>query len=327
MNGLALCAGVGGLELGLSIACPGYRAVCVVEGEVYSAATLARRMEDGFLEPAPIYSDVRTFDGRPWRGVVDIISAGYPCQPFSTAGLGKGVDDPRHLWPEIARIVAETAPPLVFCENVPPHLSIGFDQVAADMGAMGYRLAAGVFSAWAVGAPHLRERLFWLALADSGGDELRDIAERGERTSQAAEQGDSEPGDDGAAELLADARGDEHELAARHLVRKRAETRGEWCEQASTPVDSSEGIPGGPAASDSTEDKGSDSGAMADPDGEQVEWSTVARQECNPWTVEPDVGRVADGVAHRVDRLRAIGNGVVPAVAARAFVTLLGELI
>ena len=283
MNGLALCAGVGGLELGLSIACPGYRAVCVVEGEVYSAATLARRMEDGFLEPAPIYSDVRTFDGRPWRGVVDIISAGYPCQPFSTAGLGKGVDDPRHLWPEIARIVAETAPPLVFCENVPPHLSIGFDQVASDIGGMGYRVAAGVFSACAVGAPHLRERLFWLALADSGGDELRDIAERGERTSQAAEQGDSEPGDDGAAELLADA---ESSHARQH------------CNPA--------GDRHGP------------------PLPEHIRPMLV---EGGWWGAEPSVGRVADGVAHRVDRLRAIGNGVVPAVAARAFVTLLGELI
>ena len=263
MNGLALCAGVGGLELGLSIACPGYRAVCVVEGEAYSAATLARRMEDGLLEPAPIYSDVRTFDGRPWRGLVDIVTAGYPCQPFSLAGKRLGEKDPRHLWPDVRRIIEETAPSLVFCENVSAHLRHGFDTVCKDMDGLGYRVAAGVFTAWAVGAPHLRERLFWLA-----SNSLREpLREQQRRKTGACRENSTLFGADG------------------------------------------------------------DSRKVAEPDGEQVEWSTVARQECNPWTVEPDVGRVANGVAHRVDRLRAIGNGVVPAVAARAFITLLGELI
>jgi len=163
MNGLALCAGVGGLELGIKLAGPGYRTVCYVEGEAYAASILVSRMEDQTLDTAPIWSDLRSFDGRPWRGLVDIITAGYPCQPFSAAGKRRGADDPRHLWPEVARIIAETGPALVFCENVGAHLSLGFEQVSEDMESLGYRVAAGVFTAWAIGAPHIRERLFWLA--------------------------------------------------------------------------------------------------------------------------------------------------------------------
>ncbi|WP_240558651.1 DNA cytosine methyltransferase [Paracoccus contaminans] len=151
--GLSLCSGAGGLDLGLTIAIPGYRAVGHVERETYAAATLVARMEDASVDQAVVWDDVATFDGRPWRGAVDIVTAGYPCQPFSVAGKRRGADDPRHLWPHVARIIDEVRPPFVFLENVAHHLRLGFPEVASGLVGMGYRLAAGLFTAAEVGAP------------------------------------------------------------------------------------------------------------------------------------------------------------------------------
>ncbi len=163
MHVLALCAGAGGLELGLKLAEPTAKLVCAVEGEAYVASLLVAHMEAGRLDTAPIWSDVRTFDGKSWRGKIDCITAGYPCQPFSIAGKKRAADDPRHLWPHVARIVGECQPRWCFFENVANHLSLGFEQVCDDLGNMGYAVAAGLFSAEEVGAPHRRERLFIVA--------------------------------------------------------------------------------------------------------------------------------------------------------------------
>lgn len=165
-NGIALCAGAGGLELGLHLLLPDYRTVCWVERDAYAAATLVARMADKALDEAPVWSDLRTFDGRPWRGKVDILTAGYPCQPFSASGLRRGTDDPRHLWPEVARILRETAAPVLVAENVLGHLSLGFDTVQRELQDMGYTVAPGIYSAAEVGASHIRQRLFILAYAD-----------------------------------------------------------------------------------------------------------------------------------------------------------------
>src|SRR3954471_24871501 len=105
LHGLALCAGIGGLELGIASVLRSYRTVCYVEGEAYAAACLVARMEEGRLHSAPIWSDLRTFGGRPWRGRVDVVTTGYPCQPFSLAGRRAGAEDLRHLWPQVARVV------------------------------------------------------------------------------------------------------------------------------------------------------------------------------------------------------------------------------
>jgi len=169
MNGLALCAGIGGLDLGLHVALDGYRTVCYVEREAFCAASLVARMEDEALDSAPLWDDITTFDGHPWRGIVDIISAGYPCQPFSVAGRRAGVADPRHLWPHVARIIRECEPGFVFLENVPGHLRLGFNEVARDLDGMGYETAATLLTASEVGATHRRERLFVLAHRDGEG--------------------------------------------------------------------------------------------------------------------------------------------------------------
>jgi DNA (cytosine-5)-methyltransferase 1 len=131
-------------------------------------------MEDAALDKAPVWSDITTFDGSAWRGKVDILSAGYPCQPFSNAGKRLGDKDPRHLWPHVRRVLGETTAPVLFVENVQGHVSLGLETVWNDLQAMGYTVEAGIFSAAEVGATHLRKRLFLLAHADDRA--VRDMA-------------------------------------------------------------------------------------------------------------------------------------------------------
>ena len=111
MNGLALCSGIFGIEIGLTRAIPGYRTVCAVEREAYCAAVLVARQKEGSLPQFPIWDDVTTFDGKPCRGVVDIITGGIPCQPWSVAGQKKGTKDERWIWADMSRIL-ESRPDL-----------------------------------------------------------------------------------------------------------------------------------------------------------------------------------------------------------------------
>jgi len=162
MNGLALCAGIEGIGLGLKIACPEYRTVCYIEREAYAAAVLVKRMEEGNLDQASVWDDLATFGGKPWRGYVDIVTAGLPCQPYSVAGRREGDKDERYIWPEFFRIVREVQPSLVFLENVPGLLA-WFRPIGEELSGMGYQFEAGIFSAAEVGASHQRKRLFVLA--------------------------------------------------------------------------------------------------------------------------------------------------------------------
>ena len=120
-------------------------------------------MEEGRLCSAPIWSNVKSFDARPFRGVVDGITGGFPCQPFSSAGKRKGQEDQRHLWPSIANSIRLCRPGWVFLENVPGLVTLGLRDVLQDLGQMGYRTTWGIFSAEEVGAPHQRKRVFILA--------------------------------------------------------------------------------------------------------------------------------------------------------------------
>ena len=162
-HGLSLCAGGGGLDLGVILAEPGFHTRAFVEWEDWPRAVLIAAQRAGYLAPAPIWDDLRTFDARPFHGFFDIVLAGYPCQPFSAAGKRGGADDPRHLWPEVARVVRECQPEWVFLENVAGHVTLGLESVLRDLWGMGYTPAAGLFSAAEVGAPHQRLRIFILA--------------------------------------------------------------------------------------------------------------------------------------------------------------------
>jgi len=167
---ISLCTGYGGIELGLKRVIPTLRTVAYVEREAFAVANLVAKIEEGKMDSAPIWTDVKTFDGRPFRGKVDIITGGYPCQPFSLAGKRAGTEDPRHLWPDIARIIEAVRPVWCFFENVAGHLTLGFPEVYRSLRDMGYSVEAGLFTAAEVGAPHKRQRLFILAHTESRRD-------------------------------------------------------------------------------------------------------------------------------------------------------------
>ncbi|MFC3059648.1 DNA cytosine methyltransferase [Paenirhodobacter populi] len=165
-NGLSLCAGTGGLDLGIMLAEPGFHTRCWVEWAEYPRDCIIAAQRAGYFAPAPIWDDVTTFDGRPWRGRIDTILAGYPCQPFSMAGRRKGDEDERHLWPDVARIIREVEPEWVFLENVAGHISLGLEAVLRELWEMGWTPACGLFSAGETGATHERQRVFIVAHRD-----------------------------------------------------------------------------------------------------------------------------------------------------------------
>lgn len=332
---LSLCTGGAGLELGLDLALGCTRTICCVEREAYADALLVQRMQEQALADAPVWSDLQTFDGKPWRGCVDLVCAGYPCQPFSFAGKRGGEDDDRHLWPEVARIVGEVQPSLCFFENVSGHLTLGFDAVADDLERLGYRLAVGLFTASEVGASHKRERLFILADRESErcgearkciGDEVPGTCQRGTAMDHAnseqpnageqrdwsksnhakhelADSGDERPQGDGEAgpEAGAVGRGGGAGVEYTDSTQREPQCLGQVREQQRPSAGRTDIplFPPGPA--------------------EHYRWRRVL--EADP-ALEPALCGMADGVAHRVDRLRLTGNGVVPLQAAYAFTTL-----
>lgn len=166
MNELHLFAGAGGGILAGQLL--GHRCVGAVENEPYAQAVLVARQNDGTFPPFPIFGDVREFDGRPWRGIVDIVAGGFPCQDISSAGTGAGIEGKRSgLWSEMARIVREVRPRYVFVENSPLLASRGLNIVLGDLAAMGLNAEWCVLGADDLGAPHRRKRIWILAHATS----------------------------------------------------------------------------------------------------------------------------------------------------------------
>ena len=226
MNELALFAGAGGGILASSLI--GHNIVCAVERDDYCINVLVQRQNDRVLPAFPIWDDIRTFDGRPWRGLVDIVTGGFPCQAYSNAAAGNNTAD--DLWPEMRRVVADVSPRYVFAENVSRE---AIDQAAIDCESMGYETRCIELSAKDLGGDHIRPRCWLLAYADDKGKLLRGVNAK-------------------VAELQ------------------------------------------GMASSF--------------------------------WESDPGSARVFDGVAYRVDRLKATGNGQVPVVAVNALIALAGGL-
>lgn len=160
---IELCAGYAGIHLGLARVIPNLRTIAYSEIEAFACANLVAKMEAGFLGPAPIWTNLKTFPWRSFRGCVDLLSGGYPCQPFSAAGQRAGKEDPRHLWPHIADGIAILQPSFCFFENVEGHITLGLSTVLSDLESLGYRCETGLFSAEECGAPHRRKRIFILA--------------------------------------------------------------------------------------------------------------------------------------------------------------------
>ena len=270
MDELALFAGVGGGILGSLLS--GHRVVCAVEIEPYCREVLLRRQEDKTLPPFPIWDDIRTFDGKAWCGKVDIISAGFPCQPFSVAGRQKGKDDERNMWPDTIRIIREVQPKCCLLENVPGLLNFAYiRQVFGDLAESGFNCEWDCISAASQGAPHIRDRLW----------------------------------------IVANAKID------RYGNRRESKNFSETNERQDKQMQS---IVGSPSSDVSNAISGGLQNGIKETMGKPEKNPSSKRQ--SRWPVEPDVGRVANGVAFRVDRLRAIGNGQVPAVVRAAWKTL-----
>lgn len=297
-NHLSLCAGIGGIDLGLRRVVRGLRTVAMVEREGFCVSHLASKMEAGELDPCPIYPDLLRFPWDKYRGLVDIVSGGFPCQPFSHAGSRKATEDSRHLWPHIKAGVSVLRPSFCFFENVdgiasaksPGYHSV-LHHVLSDLEEMGFRATAGQFSAEEVGAPHLRKR--WFILAHS---RCNDASSRGK--CEAASEGSGERhGQSGSG---CDA-GPGHSEASRE-VRGLAYSDSEGLEgRKQSFTECSNQWPVGP--------------------------SCPQRSNEPPRTTQPGLGGHVDGVSNRVDRLRALGNAVVPQVAATAFSTLYHQLV
>ena len=168
MNELALFAGDGGGILAAHLL--GWQTICAVEYNAFCARRRMQRQNEGHLPPFPIWDDVCTFDGHEWRGAVDIVSGGFPCQAYSTAARGRNCAD--DLWPEMRRIVADVAPRYVFAENVATR---AIDAACEDLEAMGYETRAITLGASDMGGDHLRPRSWLLAYADDKSQLLRGI--------------------------------------------------------------------------------------------------------------------------------------------------------
>ena len=240
MNELALFAGAGGGLLGGGLL--GWRTVCAVEWEAYPASVLCARQNDGLLPPFPIWDDVQTFDGHPWRGIVDVVSGGFPCTDISAARKNaEGITGQASgMWRHMARIIGEVQPRSVFIENSPMLANRGLETVLSDLASMGFNARWCVLGAKAFGAKHKRDRM-WIVGHANNKPRLQ--------TSQAI-----------------------------------STKRGEW---------------------DSWQDIG---------------WQYWERTPTPDWSISEAVSdRIPDGVANRMDRLKAIGNGQVPVVAATAW--------
>lgn len=351
LQALHLFAGVGGGCLGLELVTR-VRPVAYVERDPYAAATLVARMEDQTLRPAPIWDDVSTFDGRPFAGRVALIDGGFPCQDISIAGTGKGLDGERSgLWSEYARIVREVAPGYVFVENSPALTSRGLDRVLGDLAELGFDAEWDVFSAGGVGAPHGRRRLYLLAerVSHAFGDPIWIQPERGTGAPRPADPRHAEPRHLGVPMADTARCGSAGKCGSGEA--RVAERGGEVADRRSERLEGQ--LPAGAAPRAARRGGGA---PMGDADrgrceGERIpqyagldraSWDEPHRPDPYRgfrWPPGPDDGvgwrdyvaaggplpilrRGSHGVAYRVDRLRCTGNGIVPAVAARAFLEL-----
>jgi DNA (cytosine-5)-methyltransferase 1 len=387
---ISFCSGYGGIERGLDLAGVKHRVLAYVEIEAFAIANLVAKMETGQLVPAPIYTDLKTFPAKIFRGCVDILTGGYPCQPFSAAGKRLGTEDPRHLWPFIRQHIQTIRPVRCLFENVEGHISLGLREVIGDLEGAGYRTTWGIFSAAEVGAPHQRKRVYILGSNTNycaGGTQQERKHEGAEEPAGCGVWGlaASDPADmanadrarqqtqrrESGAERETRLTGESGELANTSSQRFGGESQGQLQQPGRGEVVSpSENVAdpksqrgreiqshGGGGAERGGEREGGGSihsgegHACRDfPDtgseGLQGFWAECGLPKSGSkeqvggggddkstrlpspteWEPEPGLGRVVDGCPDRVDRIRLLGNGVVPKTAARAWKILSSRL-
>jgi DNA (cytosine-5)-methyltransferase 1 len=293
-NIISFCTGYGGLELGIRRAGVDVRTIVNVEIEAFCCANILAKTEEGRMDNAPIWTDLKTFPASEFRGKISGLCGGYPCQPFSSAGKRQGEKDPRHLWPYILKHVRAIRPVWCFFENVAGHTTMGLWRVLSDLEEEGYRCAWGIFSAEEVGAPHQRKRVFILGNSTS-------LRPRGGIENCEGEQ----------SEVLGE-RLESDELAHPASARKHGELRDFKQEKSRNNEHDCNGETAWPAR----------------PGEEQYEWEEPRVTEAQSELVRAVDGTACgvDAIANRVDRLRLLGNGVVSQTAELAWKTLWKEM-
>ena len=297
MRELALFAGAGGGILGGHLL--GWRTVCAVEWDAYAASVLVQRQNDGCLPPFAIWDDVQTFDGRPWRGRVDVISGGFPCTDISCAGKGAGIEGERSgMWGHMARIVGEVRPQFVFVENSPMLVGRGLARVLGDLASLGYDARWGIVGAHHVAAPHKRDRIWIVAHSRQQG--LQGSGRPREANSVGKASRIERPGK--APELQ------EH---VAHSHGERGRSRNAKRKNA--------GYAWEPSQHSGDESKGLGLWIAESNLGRGLPDELAGRVDINGTAAQGGLSRVGKGIPHRVDRLKCIGNGQVPQCAALAW--------
>jgi DNA (cytosine-5)-methyltransferase 1 len=346
---VSLCAGYGGIDLGLHRAIPNLRTIAVSEIEAFACANLVAKMEAGLLDPAPIWTDLKTFPWAEFRDRVDILSGGYPCQPFSAAGKRLGAEDPRHLWPFISAGIAAMRPSACFFENVDGHISMGLPDVLQDLVGLGYRATWCVASASECGAPHQRKRVFILAYDQSLGiqgrwpswiEESRPHAGQallvrgGDAGGGEGELANANPGrqpsgvhtGSGSKEI---GRGQVHIVTPCGVWPSRPGEQQHAWEPPRVVGKPDELRPQGRHDAGSLQAMGISRAELAGANGEHYRGPAESSLGGNParTTHRLDDAELYVTCDNRTDELRLLGNGVVPACAERAFRLLVSELM
>lgn len=296
MKHLDLCSGIGGFALAARWA--DIETVQFCEIDKWCQQVLKKHWPD-----VPCHDDLKTFNGNPLYGKIDILTAGYPCQPFSVAGQRKGEKDPRHLWPEVLRIITEVRPRWVICENVEGHVRLGLNTVLAQLEGEGYTVFEPfIIPASGIGAKHQRKRIWIMAYAYGVGHVFS------ESEKQSAETEFNALSDTGAS-------GSDVAYAESGRGRRSFDS------------DSAQGIEGSEIAQfiggcpisrnvSHADEQRTQISFKGQQSGKQMFRSTSQNGEtiAEFWAIEPSVGRVADGVSRRVDRIKGLGNAIVPQI-------------
>ena len=332
MNELSLFTGAGGGLLGTKLL--GWKAIGYVEKEPYCQKVIRQRITDGILDAAPIFGDIRKFISEgyaaAYTGLVDVLTAGFPCQPFSVAGKRKQADDERNMWPATADVIGIVKPRFVLLENVPgvrEYLPV----VVRDLRRRGYDVSHPLqLGADDVGAPHRRKRVWIVAHTNGAGSGSwrpecagqqgratlvcsSDVADSTKRQDDGRERGNVDEATEGRESFNAALDACCEDVADA----KRITERPGLCQN--EPGRIGRGRPGNGCSAElpDTETTGLEG---QDAEGNTCTYGRPLQYTGrNWWATEPDVGRVAHGVASRVDRLKAVGNGQVPGVVACAW--------
>tara|TARA_Y100001968_G_scaffold327683_1_gene373221 strand:- start:1069 stop:2127 length:1059 start_codon:yes stop_codon:yes gene_type:complete len=341
MKVLDLFSGIGGFSLGLEWA--GMSTVAMCEKDPYCRKILTKHWPD-----LTIHEDIRNLDGKEYRNSIDLVAGGFPCQPFSVAGKRKGADDDRHLWPEMLRVIKEAKPRWVIGENVFGFINMALDDVQADLEREHYEVRKFVLPAVAVDAKHRRDRIFLVAYSNSPAVwNLPERQAQGRDNLQAGRQAITPH--DGPSQSMANPNsswelqqeGDQQEIRGWSGNSSQQDVANSYSEGLEIGQDLRENheqelSPSERSGSERREDVANSHGTRGeaglsgqeswqegnsgelDHQGHQQSWRKGSRE----WPAEPCVGRVADGVPNRVDRIKGLGNAVVPQL-----IQAIGELV